>query len=137
MSNPIDTPQLFGYALAIIGLIAVILYAAYLSMPLVRGPALSLASPKDGDQVTGLTTVRGTVKRVSLLTVNGLAVPLTGDGQFEVVRALPEGYTEVVVIARDRFNREVSVVAGVIITINPTHGVQTESESSTSTSTGI
>ncbi|MEK7530724.1 MAG: hypothetical protein AAB573_02555 [Patescibacteria group bacterium] len=137
MSDPIDTPRLFGYALAMIGLFAVLAYAAYLSAPLVRGPALTLTSPQDGDQVSGLTTIRGFVKRVSLLTINGLEVPLTEEGQFEVVRALAQGYTEVTVVARDRFNREVSVRAGVITTFNTPHGVQTESESTTSTSTSF
>jgi hypothetical protein len=137
MSNPIDTPRLFGYVLAVIGLIAVFLYAAYLSAPLVRGPALTLTSPTDGEQVVGLTTIRGTTERVSLLRVNGLEVPLTEDGEFEVVRALAQGYTEVTVVARDRFNREVSAHAGVITTFNTPHGIQTESQSTTSTSTGI
>ncbi len=122
------SPLILLGALVFLGILG---YGLFVATPYLRGPALTIESPKPGASITTPTViVRGMTERVSFLTVNDLPVPLLEDGSFAVERAYPAGYTVVVVRVRDRFGRELTDTVEFLHTTNlPTHGIQKESGS--------
>jgi hypothetical protein len=93
------------YTLLTLGL--VIGYTLFVAMPYLRGPSLTIVTPREGETVTGpLVSIYGKTERVSYLAINDLPVPLLEDGTFAVERAYPPGYTVFTVRIRDRFGRE-------------------------------
>ncbi len=117
--------------LGALAFLSILGYGLFVATPYLRGPALTIESPKPGASVTTPTViVRGTTERVSYLSINDLEVPLLEDGTFAVERAYPAGYTVVVVRVRDRFGRELTDTVEFLHTTNvPTHGIQKESGS--------
>lgn len=86
----------------------ILAYAFFVALPYLMGPSLFVSSPKEGSTLTDpLVIIEGSTRRVSYLSINGMDMPMEPDGSFSIVRALPPGYTVVVVRAKDRFNREV------------------------------
>jgi len=90
--------------LAAMGAFGGIVYAAFALFPLASGPSLSVSIATD--EARGTALIAGNTARVSRLTINDLAVPLSERGWFSVERAFPLGYTVVVVRAEDRFGRK-------------------------------
>ena len=106
--SPFSTNRPY-YLIATIGLIVIICYGIFVALPYLLGPGLTVMTPLQGSTVTSPTvSVSGKTTRVSYLSINDLAVPLSEDGTFTVERAYPKGYTVLVVRARDRFGREVT-----------------------------
>lgn len=82
-------------------------YALFVALPYLLGPSLTVETPVQNSSSSSPTIlISGTTARVSFLSVNDMPLPLAEDGSFKVVRALPSGYTVIVVRARDRFERE-------------------------------
>lgn len=115
--------------LGVLAFLAILAYGLFVATPYLRGPKLTIESPKPGASVTTPTViVRGTTERVSFLSIDDLPVPLLEDGSFIVERAYPAGYTVVVVRVRDRFGRELTDTVQFLHTTNlSTHGTQEES----------
>ena len=88
----------------VIGVVAVMLYSAYVALPFVQGPIITINEPVQTE--AGTTLLSGTASRVSKLAINELEVPITDTGVFSVERAFPPGYTVVVIHASDRFGRD-------------------------------
>jgi hypothetical protein len=122
------SPLILVGVLTFLGILA---YGLFVATPYLRGPKLTVESPKPGSSIpTPTVIVRGTTERVSYLSIDDLAVPLLEDGSFQVERAYPAGYTVVVVRVRDRFGRELTDTVEFLHTTNlPTHGIQKESGS--------
>ncbi len=97
--SPARAIRLLGLALAVF----LVGYSAFVALPLLMGPSLSVSDPWE----EGATVIKGETARVSFLEINGEAVSLKEDGSFEVRRAFPAGYTDLVIVARDRFGREI------------------------------
>jgi hypothetical protein len=85
-----------------IGLFIIVAYTILAAFPFLQGPLLSL---NPVETVEGVTRISGHTSRVSYLSINGLPVALSEDGNFSVERAYPTGYTAVTVLATDRFGR--------------------------------
>ncbi len=86
-------------------------YALLTALPIIQGPALEVTAQSSLD---GVTTLSGRTERVSYLILNGEPIPIEEGGEFSVLRAFPSGYTEVTVIAKDRFGRELVTTLGVV-----------------------
>lgn len=97
-----------AYAAAGVAFLIIGGYTLFVLMPYLLGPSLSITTPSaySTNQNPALL-IQGTTKRVSYLSINDQPVPLLEDGTFAVTRSYPQGYTVLVIRARDRFNREV------------------------------
>ena len=77
--------------------------------PLLRGPAVTLVSPKDGERVPeGVVTVSGIASRAESLSVNGKVVLMREDGAFQTTLVLPRGSAILSITATDRFDRTIT-----------------------------
>lgn len=90
-----------------IGAILIILgYAAFQAKNLVKGPAIAVESPKDGESFSnGLIEIRGEAKNLSYLTLNGDKIFTDEKGAFDERILLSPGYNVVTLKAQDRFGR--------------------------------
>lgn len=111
-----------------LALIIIAGYTLFAASPYLLGPSLTVITPVDQSTASSPTvTISGKTTRVSYLSVNEQAVPLLEDGTFAVERSFPTGYTVIMVLARDRFGREVSDTIHFLNTYNPpAHGTQKE-----------
>lgn len=109
--------------------VAVLLgYALFAALPYLLGPSLTLESDAAEN---GMATIHGTTKRVSYLSINGLAVPLEESGNFSVTRAYPFGYTVIQASARDRFGRTITKTISFTTLPTTTYGKKESGESTT------
>ena len=91
-----------------IALLVLLGYGFVEALPLISGPALTVASPKqDAVAVDGVVTVSGIVARTSVLTVNGATVLPEENGNFSTTLAFARGTSILTVTAADRFGRTV------------------------------
>ena len=112
MRTPIIfTPRKAAVLIGVATFILIVGYALLTALPILRGPLLEVSANVAPD---GVTTLSGRTERVSYLIVNNEQIPVAEGGAFSVLRAYPEGYTEVTVIARDRFGRELITTLGVV-----------------------
>lgn len=103
-------PYTASVILSCIALVIIFGYALFVAFPALVGPSLSV----EARAASGITTVLGSVERVSYLYINGLEIPLEEDGTFKITRAYPPGYTDIHVIARDRFGRVLTRSIGIV-----------------------
>lgn len=104
LKAPPSSPFRTGIVLGILAAVVILGYAFYAIYPYLSGPSLSVVKTTS----EGLTTIVGRTERVSYLSIDGAAVPLSEDGSFSVKRAYPPGYTAVTVSAKDRFGRTIT-----------------------------
>jgi hypothetical protein len=86
----------------------VLVFGATRLYPLLSGPSLSLSTPPFVSIEGGAVTISGTVARSSQLTVAGMQVIPTDDGQFSRELFVQDGHTILTVVARDRRGRSVA-----------------------------
>ena len=100
------TPFVLSVSILLVaaGAMGGVVYASIALFPFVSGPSLSVGVAENEN--LGTSVISGDTNRVSRVTVNDLAVPISESGAFSVERAFPLGYTVVVVRAEDRFGRE-------------------------------
>lgn len=91
----------------IVFFILFILYGAFETVKLFLGPSLVIDSPKNLETVNDPhITLKGTVKRVSYITVNDRQIFADIRGYFEDKLLLLPGYNIIEVAVRDRFGKE-------------------------------
>ncbi len=91
----------------IVFFILFILYGAFETIKLFLGPSLVIDSPKNLETVNDPhITLKGTVKRVSYITVNDRQIFADISGNFEDKLLLLPGYNIIEVAVRDRFGKE-------------------------------
>ncbi len=100
---------LFGWSIIII----LLGYSVYAALPYLNGPSLDVVAESDEN---GLTLIQGKTARVSYLSVNESPVALNEDGSFSIERAYPWGYTTILIVAKDRFGREITKNASIVTT---------------------
>ena len=125
-----DARTRFGLWAGGLAVVVLLGYALFAALPYLLGPSLTLDSKVE---TTGMATLSGTTKRVSYLSINGLAVPLEESGGFSVTHAYPAGYTALQAEARDRFGR--TIIKTITFTV-PATTVYGEKENRESTTTG-
>jgi hypothetical protein len=92
-----------------------VLYGIYRAYPLLTGPSIVVTSPYDGEIVGSSTfEVTGTVKRATVITVQGRPITIDTKGAFTetLVASLP--YTILVLTATDSYGKTVTKTIRVI-----------------------
>jgi hypothetical protein len=85
-------------------------YGALKAWPLIAGPSIALAAPRQDASVSGtVVTVSGTVARVAVLTLDGAPLPHDESGRFSATLALPQGASVLTLEGVDRFGRRTTV----------------------------
>lgn len=77
--------------------------------PLLAGPTLSIASPKDfATSTDGVFTISGTEARAASLTLDGAPLLADENGFFSEELAFPSGTSILTFVATDRFGRTIT-----------------------------
>ncbi len=90
----------------------VLLIASYLvfqSRNFINGPQIAILEPTDSVHHDPTVMVRGTVRNITYLSLNGTEIHTTESGDFSHELVLENGYTIMTLYATDRFGRETSV----------------------------
>ncbi len=96
--------------LLIAGIVLFIGYTLFEARRYLSGPSITIISPQDGDHfMHPFVTISGVIKNASFITLNGRRVFTDEEGRFTEALLLPMGYTVLVITAKDRFNREITV----------------------------
>lgn len=99
------TPKLIlGLCLAVVIFLSLGLYAYLQSREFLQGPVLNIQTPENGAlATTSFSALQGTARNVSFLTLNGSQIFTDEQGRFREPLLLSEGYTIMLLEARDRF----------------------------------
>jgi hypothetical protein len=115
-------------------------YALFEVRGMLFGPSISVA-PEPAEVHEAYLVVSGTTSRISALTMNGEAVPVTEDGAFSQGYLLAPGYNRIILDAKDSYGRTRSHVLELMYLPNATSSLSypgdplapTASSSATST----
>ncbi len=87
-------------------LLLLVLYGLIEALPLIRGPRLWVESPTDyATSTDGAIHIAGSVKHVSVLTLNGAPLLYDQTGRFSSTLVFPRGGSILTFMAADRFGR--------------------------------
>ena len=90
-------------------LILLLGYGFLKAEPLLFGPTLAVAEPKNGASVPGgIVSVSGRSLRAAALTLDGAPLLPEADGRFFATLSLPQGGSILTLVATDRFGRSVT-----------------------------
>lgn len=82
-------------------------YAVWNGRNLILGPIIKIDSPLSGDNVTNpLVTIKGLVRNVSFMSLNGRQIFVDKSGNFSEDVLLLPGYNEIDISAQDRFGKQ-------------------------------
>ncbi len=95
--------------------IAVLAYAYFEGRGLLFGPKIEIA-PRVMEVTEQSVTIQGHADRIVSLSMNGKAIPITEDGDFEEVYILAPGYNRVDLVARDRYGKTATERVEIIYT---------------------
>ncbi|MDB5189580.1 MAG: hypothetical protein JWL82_537 [Parcubacteria group bacterium] len=85
-------------------------YGAFKAYPLISGPEVTLASPRDGQTFTdGFVRVEGVSSRTEDLSLDGAPLLIDEAGRFSTVFVLPHGGAILSLTATDRFGKTETV----------------------------
>jgi len=91
-------------------------YGCVEAWPLMRGPSLSIDSPRDNAPFPGgIVAVRGNAVRVATLTLDGAPVLHEENGNFSSTLTFPRGGSLLTFTATDRFGRTVTATRNIFV----------------------
>jgi hypothetical protein len=96
-----------------IGLVLILLFLSYIVFQarfLLQGPIITLQEEPTIEQTEQKITLRGTVRNITKLTLNGRQIFTDETGYFEEAMFIENGYTIATLAATDRYGRETKVV---------------------------
>ena len=101
----------------IIGIVALfIVYGFIEALPLIQGPALTIASPVDNAAIDGgIVTVSGQVARVALFTLDGAPLLHDQNGNFSSTLTFPRGGSILTFVVADRFGRTITATRTIFV----------------------
>lgn len=103
MKNP---RTLLTVSIAMIFVIAIILYSVYQSRFLILGPEISIEYPQDGVTLSSpLLVVKGTIKNASFIYLNDKQIFVNKEMIFQELLQAHEGYNILTIRALDNFGR--------------------------------
>ncbi|TSD02998.1 MAG: XRE family transcriptional regulator [Parcubacteria group bacterium Athens0714_16] len=103
--------MIFGIFVALF----IIIFVFYRSIDLIRGPVLELNEPKNGSvYLSPVIDVRGAVKNVTDVSLNGRQILINKNGFFNEKYILSEGLNKISIVINDRFDRKVENIFDVI-----------------------
>ena len=101
---------LVGIVLAI-----VVIYGLVEAYPLLAGPSITLSSPKNGAELTDPVAIAGVAHRAATLTLDGAPLTPDQDGSFSATLAFPSGTSILMLTARDRFGRTITITRTIVV----------------------
>jgi len=131
--------RLLRTSLAGVLILVIVAYAIWRSLNYARGPAITITSPANGSSVdTETAEIAGRVDRVNNLTMNGQAISIDQQGNFDETVIVFPGTNKITFAASDQFGRNTAKELDLVGTTDfksvPTP-VTASSSSVTSTST--
>lgn len=104
--------MIFGIFVALF----IIIFVFYRSIDLIRGPVLELNEPKNGSVYSfPVIDVRGAVKNVTDVSLNGRQILINKNGFFNEKYILSEGLNKISIVINDRFDRKKENIFDVIL----------------------
>lgn len=102
--------------LIILVLSVLIVYGLVEAWPLISGPSLSIASPRqDAPYPNGIVSVRGQAARATQLSLNGMPLLRDPEGNFSSTLTFPRGGSILTFVAVDRFGRTVTATRSIFV----------------------
>jgi hypothetical protein len=90
--------------------ILVLGYALFEARGLLRGPVITIETPRSGETITGpLARAVGRAENVSSITMNSRAIFISEEGHIDEPLTLLPGYNEITFLGTDRFGKTVRV----------------------------
>lgn len=115
---PVSSMQL-GQVLRVLAstlmVLLVISYVLFQARNLIQGPRIELQGELPTVQHERMVTLRGTAKNIVSLTLNGNTIFTDEHGNFSKVLVLPNGYTIMTLMAKDRFGRTTSLTRSFVL----------------------
>ena len=97
-------------------LILILGYIYYEARFLINGPGLTIFSPQNHTtQTDPLLEIKGQVKNISSLTINGRPIMITPQGLFNDKLLLLDGYNTIEVKVKNKFGQENSKILNVVL----------------------
>ena len=91
-------------------------YGLVEAWPMLAGPSLSIDAPHDNASFpSGIIQIRGTAKRVALLTLDGVPMLHDENGTFSSTLTFPHGGSILTFVATDRFGRRVTATRSIFV----------------------
>jgi len=107
VSKFIITPQLIFGIISVAFLMAIVIYFFKATENFSEAPFLEIAEPLENETVNDeRLTIRGKTDPESSLEINGQAINLDKDGIFVAEVTLMEGINEIIIKAKNKFNKE-------------------------------
>lgn len=112
-----SAPRMVAKIGIIVALVAVFsFYGLYRTKDFLQGPKIAIEYPKNGEVVSNSDIeIRGEVKNISLLYLNGRQIFTDKNGKFKENLLLARGYNIIKVSAKDKFNREIKITREVVL----------------------
>ncbi len=112
--------------------IVVLAYAYYEGRGLLAGPSIEV-SGRVMQVSEPVVTIEGHAQRITSLTMNGKAIPVTEDGAFSEPYVLSPGYNRIVLDASDRYGKTAERVIEVVYTASSSTQTATSTPTASST----
>ena len=98
--------KLLNTVVVVLLFLIIVIYAGYRTKDMITGPVLVVSFPSSGMTFDeSLIEVRGEVKNASSITMNDRQIFVNEEGKFKEDFLLSEGYNEVEVEIKDKFDR--------------------------------
>ena len=107
------TRKLEKYFVVLLVVVA-LCYGGWRALPLLRGPEVTIYSPKEGDIVASSSfEVSGKVSKVKEITIQGRPIPIDQDGHFKELLVASYPYAILVVTATDFYGTSITKTVSV------------------------
>mgnify|MGYP001565590123 CR=1 FL=1 len=102
-----------------LGVIIVLGYGLFATHDFVSGPSIAITEPANGSTFPASSIhIRGVVKRIQDITLNGRSITIDDKGNFNEAVLLAPGYNIFTLIARDKFGRSKDVRLELVYAVN-------------------
>lgn len=86
--------------------LVILSYSAFQARKIIEGPEISLTSPLSGIQTDPLVNIVGRASNIKEIKLNGNAIFIDEQGNFNEKMVLSSGYNFIEIEAWDKFNKE-------------------------------
>jgi hypothetical protein len=99
--------------------LVVVGYALFTTSDLIKGPSITVSEPVNGSTFSSPNIrIKGVVKRIQEITLNGRAITIDDQGNFSEAVLLAPGYNAFLITAKDKFGRSEDVRLQLVYTVN-------------------
>lgn len=106
---PRKNTNFINYIPAVILAFIVIMYSIFNFRVFIAGPQIEIISPVNGSgQDKNIAEITGIAKNINHIELNAKPIYVNEEGQFNEKLLLQPGYNVITLIAKDKFNREIT-----------------------------